>query len=40
MSGWSCTVPDADRDWAVDAVIVNLDHAIRRGLSRLSWKFG
>lgn len=35
-----CTVSDADSDWAVDVVIVNLDHAIRREAPELSPTFG
>jgi hypothetical protein len=35
-----CTVSDADGDWAVDVVILNLDHAIRREAPQAPPKFG
>ena len=35
-----CTVSDAEGDWAVDVVIVNLDHAIRREAPVTAPKFG
>jgi hypothetical protein len=35
-----CTVSDADGEWAVEVVIVNLDHASRREASHAAPKFG
>lgn len=35
-----CTVSDADGDWAVEVVIVNLDHASRREASIVAPRFG
>ena len=35
-----CTVSEADDEWAVDVVIVNLDHVSRREASLVASKFG
>ena len=35
-----CTVSDAEGDWAVDVVIVNLDHASRRVAPHIAPIFG
>jgi hypothetical protein len=35
-----CTVSEADGEWAVDVVIVNLDHVSRREASLVAPKFG